>query len=372
MSNKALNVLLQSYKLGDLTLRNRIVMASMTRCRADPKNGVPTELHAEYYAQRASAGLILTECSPISVNGQSFLGTGGIYTKPQVEGWKKVTDAVHAKGAPIFTQLWHAGRSAIPALIGEQNIGPSAIAIRGSLFPGCDFVVPREMTKDDIKKVVEQFKQAAVNAKEAGFDGVELHGANGYLVDSFLRTSSNQRTDEYGGSAENRSRFCLEVIDAFISVYGAKRVGIKLSPVGRYQDMFDKNPVETFTYLVKELSKRGISYIQLSEPDAPNPNSKSDYEAPEKQMPEVSKVFRPHFKGTLMINNNLTPESAAKAINDGTADLVSFARYFINNPDFVERVAKGYPLHQEWDFGTFYQGGPKGYTDYPVFNSAHN
>jgi len=372
MSKQALNVLFQSYKLGDLTLRNRIVMASMTRCRADPKNGVPTDLHAKYYAQRASAGLVLTECSPISVNGQSFLGTGGIYTKDQIQGWKKVTDAVHSKGTPIFTQLWHAGRSAIPALVGEPNIGPSAIGIRGSLFPGMDYAVPKEMTKDDIKKVIELFRQAALNAKEADFDGVELHGANGYLIDSFLRTSANQRTDEYGGSVENRSRLCLQVIDAFIDVYGANRVGVKLSPVGRYQDMCDENPTETFTYLVKELNKKNIAYIQLSEPDAPNPNDKSGYVAPHVQMPQVSKVLRPHFKGPLMINNNLTPESAAQAINDGTADLVSFARYYINNPDFVERIQSGAEINTQWDFNTFYQGGEKGYTDYPFYIQPKN
>ena len=179
------STLFKSYKLGDLTLKNKFVMAAMTRCRADPKDGVPTELHAQYYSQRASAGLILTECSPISKNGQSFLGTGGIYTKPQIDGWKKVTKAVHAKGGLIFMQIWHAGRTAIPDLIGEENIGPSPIGIKGSLARGVDHVVPREMTKDDIKQVIEDFRQGAINAKEAGFDGLELHGANGYLVDEF-------------------------------------------------------------------------------------------------------------------------------------------------------------------------------------------
>lgn len=363
MDTKSTNILFEKYKLGDLTLSNRFVMSSMTRCRCDPKTGVPTDLHVLYYSQRASAGLIMTECAPIAQNGQSFLGNGGIYTPEQVEGWKRVTDAVHAKGSKIFMQIWHAGRSAHPGLVGEENIGPSPIAIKGDLIPGFPHKVPREMTKEDIKQVLGQFKQAAINAKKAGFDGIEPHAANGYLIDEFLRDVTNHRTDEYGGSVENRARFCLEVIDVFIEVFGANRVGIKLSPVGRYQDMYDSNPLATYSYLLKQLEKRGIVYVQLVEPGDKN-SIPEQVETGEQQIPHVCKALRPFFKGTIIINNNQTPETAAKAIREGDANLVSFARSFLSNPDLVDRVRHGWPTNQP-DFSTFYKGGEKGYTDYP-------
>jgi len=364
MNKKTTQILFQKYKLGDLTLSNRIVMASMTRCRCDPKTGVPTDLHVLYYAQRASAGLIMSECAPIANNGQSFMGNGGIYTQEQIQGWKRVTDAVHQKGSKIFVQIWHAGRSAHPDLVGEPNIGPSPIAIKGDLIPGFTHKVPKEMTKEDIKKVLNQFKQGAINAKQAGFDGIELHGANGYLVDQFLRDSSNHRTDEYGGSVENRARFGLEAIDALIEVYGAKRVGIKLSPVGRYQDMYDSNPLATYSYLLKQLESRGIAYVQLVEPgDEPDSEGQT---APKKQMPNVSKALRPFFKGTIMINNNLTAELAAKSITEREADIASFARPFMANPDYVERVRNDWPVEKP-DFSTAYKGGEKGFTDFASY-----
>jgi len=370
MSNKrstATSILFKKYKLGDIVLSNRFVMASMTRCRCDPETGIPSDLHVEYYSQRASAGLIITECAPIANNAQSFMGTGGIYTQEQVQGWKRVTDAVHAKKGKIFIQIWHGGRSAHPEVVKEETLAPSAIAIRGDLRTGLPHVVPKEMTKEDIKKVLEQFRQGALNAKQAGFDGIELHGANGYLVDQFLRDGSNHRTDEYGGSVENRARFCLEAIDILIEVFGASRVGIKLSPVGRYQDMYDSNPVATYSYLLQELDKKKIVYFQLVEPG--DKNTDSNQVEPEKQMPHVSKILRPYFKGTIIINNNQTPESAAKAIKEGDADLASFARSFMGNPDFVERVKNGWSLNEP-DFSTAYSGGAKGYTDIAFHKSV--
>jgi len=365
MESNDLSILTEPATLGDLTLSNKLIMASLTRNRADPKTGIPNDLHVEYYAQRASAGLILTECSPISNNAQSFLGAGGIYTKEQVEGWRKVTDSVHQKQGKIFIQIWHGGRAVNPSIVGEETFGPSALAIRGKNRYGQEYAVPKEMTKDDIELVKGQFKQGAINAKEAGFDGIELHGANGYLVDEFIRDGSNKRTDEYGGSIENRCRFCLEIIDILIEVFGAKRVGIKLSPVGRFQDMYDSDPVATYKYLLEELSKRGIAYVQLMEPLEAF-RGEAFHEEGDKQIAQVSKTLKPYFKGAVVINNNLTPEMAAKAIKEGDADFVSFGRYFISNPDFVERIKNKWS-YAEWNRDTFYTGSEKGYTDYPTY-----
>ena len=355
----------RKYQLGDLSLPNRILMAPMTRMRCDPKTGVPNDLLVEYYSQRASAGLIFTECSPISNTGNSSLGAGGIYTQEQVEGWKRVTSKVHEKGGRIYMQIWHAGRVAHPEHTGEQNISPSAIAIRGNSRKDLPHVQPKEMTKEDIKTVLEQFRQGAINAKAAGFDGLELHGAGGYLVDSFLRDSANQRTDEYGGSVENRCRFALEVMDILIEVFGAKRVGAKFSPVGRFQDIYDSDPLKTYTYLLQELDKREVSFVHLAEPrDPPTP---SHYGPGEEQIAEVARTFRPVFKGSIIMDNILSPEAAAKALDEGYVDLIGFGRYFIANPDLVERLKNGWPLN-EWDFTTFYGGDAKGYTDYPLYN----
>lgn len=360
-----LSNLFEPYQLGDVFLPNRIIMAPLTRCRCDIETGIPTDLNALYYSQRASAGLIITECTPVAKNATSFAGVARIYTKEQVQGWKKVTEAVHAKGGRIFNQIWHAGRAAHPALTGEQNIAPSAIAIRGNLRSNLPHVVPREMTKEDIELVKEQFRQAAINAKEADFDGVELHGAGGYLLDQFLRDSTNKRTDEYGGSVENRCRLTLEITDIFIEVFGKGRVGVKVMPVGRFQDMYDSDPVATYSYLLKELEKRGIAYVQLMEPDEVFAQP-TGYGLGSEQIAEVCKTLRPFFKGTIIMNNNLTPEIAAKKIAAGDADLASFGRYFISNPDFVERVQNGWD-YNEGDATTFYSGGAKGYVDYPFY-----
>ena len=364
-SQEAFKTLGQEYKLGDLTLKNKFVMASLTRVRCDPKTGVPSDLIVNYYSQRASAGLIMTECSAISHAGNSFIGCGAIYNQEQTEGWKKVNNSVHKKGGKIYIQIWHAGRAAHPSQTGEPNLAPSAIAIRGNLRTNLPHAQPKAMVEEDFETVRQQFRQGALNAKEAGFDGIELHGANGYLIDQFLRDGTNHRTDEYGGSIENRCRFPLEIIDILIEVFGAKRVGIKLSPVGRFQDMYDSNPVPLFAYFLGELDKRGVSYVQFVEPNEGFAGA-SHYEPGADQIAEVSKTFRPYFKGTIMINNNLTPETAAKALSEGVADLAVFGRYFISNPDFVERVENGWELSQ-WDASSFYVGGEKGYADYPSY-----
>lgn len=358
--------LFEPYTLGDLVLPNKFIMASLTRVRADPKTGIPNDLMADYYSQRASAGLILTEAAFVSNTSNSFPGSPGISNKEQMEGWKKVVDWVHKKGGRIFIQIIHGGRAAHPEQTGEQNISSSAVRIRGNLRTNLPHVQPKAMTQEDFEIVRQQFRRSALFAKEAGFDGIELHGANGYLIDQFLRDGVNQRTDEYGGSIENRSRFPLEIIDIFIEVFGAKRVGIKLSPVSRFQDMYDSNPIALYSYLLQQLDKRGISYVQLMEP-RDQVSGEVFYEPGEKQISEVSKTLRPYFKGTLMINNNLTVESAANALSEGIADLAGFGRFFISNPDFVERVKNDWALN-EWDSKTFYVGGEKGYLDYPVYD----
>lgn len=363
MSVKIVENLFKPFKLGPYTLSNRFVMAAMTRLRADPKTGVPDDLHVQYYTQRASAGLILSEGAPVSGNSLGVLGAGGLYTPEQVKGWKKVIDAIHSKEGRIFAQLWHQGRTAHAEYAGEQPIAPSPLKIRDIPRGGLPYEVPREMTKDDIKRVTEEFIKAAENAKEAGFDGVEVHGATGYLIDEFLRDGTNKRTDEYGGSPENRARFPLEVVDALIGVYGRDKVGIKLSPVMRYNDMYDSDPIATYSHLLKELDKKEIAFVELIEADSIKmPNS--EYDSGDKQIENVSKTFRPFFKGALIANNNYTPEAAAKVIEEGTADLVSFGRQFVANPDFVERTMKQKGYNQ-FDFTTFFTGGPKGYIDYP-------
>lgn len=366
MENKIAKTLLTPIKLGDLTLPNKAVMASMSRLRADPVIGAPNDLHVEYYAQRASAGLILSEGILISKGATGYLGAGNLYTQEHIDGWKKVTDAVHEKGGRIFAQLAHMGRASHQEYSGEQPLAPSPLRIRHTPQVGLDYEVPKEMTKDDIQKVLEEFKTAAQNAKKAGFDGVEAHGASGFLIDQFLADGTNHRTDEYGGTPENRARFPLEVIDTFISVFGKGRVGIKLSPVCRYNDWYDSDPVATYSYLLKELDKKGIAYVQILEPES---NAYGNEHGPgNKQIQETAKTFRPYFKGLLMANFNLTPETATTFINEGVADLVSFGRHFIANPDFIERIRNQWP-YNEGDASTFYGGGAKGYIDYPFYET---
>ena len=372
MQGETNKTLFDTYQMGDITLSNRIGMAPLTRMRADPKTGIPTDLHAEYYSQRATGGFILTEATSVSNQGNSFPGAGGIWNREQMEGWKRVVDAVHSKGGKILLQIWHGGRAATSDLTGEQPLAPSALPMRGFDKQGNPTTgqVPKAMTFEDIEQVKEEFRSGAIRAKEAGFDGIELHGANGYLIDEFIRDGTNQRTDEYGGSIENRMRFCLEVIDELIAVFGKGRVGIKLTPAGRSQDMYDSNAIESYTYLLNKLDEKGIAFVELAEASAYE--GKTNYVSGRKQIPEVAKTFRSAFKGTLITNQNHTPETALDFISKGWADLVSFGKLYISNPDLADRVKNGWELNTKWDASTFYVGGSKGYTDYPTYNAKVN
>jgi N-ethylmaleimide reductase len=355
------NTLLSPVKVGRYELPNRLVMAPLTRNRAGAGN-VPRQLNATYYAQRASAGLLITEASQVSPQGVGYPATPGIHSPEQVEGWKLVTKAVHDRGGRIFLQLWHVGRISHPDLQpdGALPVAPSAIAPQGeaSTYEGQKpFVTPRALETDEIPGIIEQYRQAAKNALEAGFDGVEVHGANGYLLDQFLRDGSNQRTDEYGGSIENRSRLLLEVIDAVIEVWGADRVGLRLSPSGTFNSMYDSNPQALFSYVAQELNQRNLAYLHLIEP-------REDNGAPEGQ-DLSSHFFRSIYNGTIIAAGGYNRELGEEAIAQGHADLIAFGRWYISNPDLVERFAKNAPLN-EYDRSTFYGGDEKGYTDYPT------
>jgi len=347
--------------LGPYTLRNRVVMAPMTRNRAG-EGLVPTETMATYYRQRASAGLILTEATQVSPQGIGYPSTPGIYTDAQVEGWKRVTAAVHEQGGRIFLQLWHVGRISHPSLQpgGALPVAPSAIAPEGmaKTYEGAQpFVTPRALELDEIPGVVEQFADGARRALAAGFDGVEIHGANGYLIDQFLRDGSNHRTDAYGGSIENRARFLLEVADAVTEVWGADRVGVRLSPLGAFNSMSDSDPETTFGYAAEELGKRGIAYLHLAMlGGAGNPES---------QEHRMAALLHEKLGGVLMLNGGYTRETGEAIVASGLADLVSFGTLFLANPDLPERFAESAPLNMP-DRATFYGGDHRGYIDYPA------
>ncbi len=347
--------LLSSYKFGDLSLKNRMVMAPMTRSRAIDGN-VPNPLATEYYAQRAGAGLIITEATQVSPQGVGYIRTPGIHSAEQIAGWKKITDAVHAAGGKIFAQLWHVGRISHPDFHGGAlPVAPSAIAPKGTVFTAQgpkDMVTPRALDLSEMSGIVEQFRKGAENARAAGFDGVELHGANGYLLDQFTRDGSNRRTDAYGGSIENRARLPLEVTDAVVKVWGKDRVGYRISPKGPYNDMSDSDPVATFSYLTRELSKRGIGYLHVVDPVAPAEG-------------RVTPVLRKFFKGTYIVNGGFNAESGNAAITNGDADLIAFGATFLANPDLPIRYAKSAPLNTP-DPATFYAGEERGFTDYPA------
>jgi N-ethylmaleimide reductase len=358
--------LLSPARLGSLDLPNRMVMSPMTRCRAG-EGGVPTPLNAEYYRQRASAGLILAEGTQVSPQGVGYPATPGIHSAEQVQGWKMVTDAVHAAGGRIFLQLWHCGRVSHSFFHnGKLPVAPSPIAINGKTLQfrgdgGVPYETPRPLELSEIPLVVDQYRQGAINAKAAGFDGVEIHGAFGYLPDQFLQDGTNQRVDAYGGSIENRARFLLEVTEAAIEVWGKDRVGVKLSPSNTFNDMRDSNPVSIFSFAVSALSKLGIGYVHIMEA------SESDLRHGGKAIP-VS-TFRPLFQGTLIANQDYGQDKAEEALVRGDADLVSFARLFLANPDLPHRFSRGASLNQP-DPSTFYGGDEKGYTDYPFLVNA--
>jgi 2,4-dienoyl-CoA reductase-like NADH-dependent reductase (Old Yellow Enzyme family) len=344
--------LLQPLVLGDLTLPNRIIMAPLTRCRAGAGR-VPHDLNAEYYAQRADAGLILSEAVVVTPKGIGYPDTPGLWSPEQVAGWKRVTDAVHTQGGRIFAQLWHTGRVSDPIYLdGDLPVAPSAIRPAGHVAlvrPLKDFVTPRALELGEIPGIVAAFRAGAENAKVAGFDGVELHAANGYLIDQFLQDTTNHRTDAYGGPVENRARLLLEVTDQLIEVWGAGRVGVHLAPRADTLDMGDSNPAGTFGYVARELGKRRIAFIFTRE-----------YEGADSLTPELKAAFG----GVVIANEKFTVESAEAAIAAGRADAIAWGKAYIANPDLVERIKAG-AAWNEVDPSTLYGGGEKGYTDYP-------
>src|SRR5579883_1545927 len=349
-------------QLGAYTLPNRIVMAPLTRNRAGAGN-VPSSLNATYYAQRASAGLLIAEATQVTPYGQGYPATPGIHSLEQIEGWKLVTDAVHTLGGRIFLQLWHVGRISHPSLLpgGVLPVAPSAIAPESgeaATYEGPKpFVTPRALEIDEIPGIIEAYRQGAKNALAAGFDGVEVHGANGYMLDQFLRDGTNHRTDAYGGSIESRARLLLEVTEAVVDVWGADRVGVRLSPSGTFNSMMDSDPKATFGYAVEALNRFGLAYLHLLEP--------SEADARHGGILIPTSYFRPIYKGNLMVNWDYDRDKANAAIASGNADLVSFGKLFIANPDLPERFRLNAALNEP-DPSTFYGGGEKGYTDYPA------
>ena len=339
-------------QLGDLTLSNRIFMSPLTRCRAS-KGRVPNQMMAEYYAQRASAGIIFSEATSVTPMGVGYPDTPGIWSDEQVEGWKLITKAVHDAGGKILLQLWHVGRiSHSYFLDGAQPVAPSAIAAEGHvrlLNSGEAYPVPRALELNEIPEIIAAYKKGAENAKEAGFDAVEIHGANGYLLDQFLQDSTNKRTDSYGGGVENRARLMLEVTDAVISVWGAGKVGMHLAPRGDAQSMGDSNPKVTFGYVARELGKRKIAFICTREHQAED---------------SISPYLKQEFGGVYIANEGFSQQSAEKIIESGEAEAVAFGKLFIANPDLPERFRLNAPLNQPHP-ETFYGQGEKGYTDYP-------
>ncbi|MGD8572484.1 MAG: alkene reductase [Gammaproteobacteria bacterium] len=342
--------------VGDLVLQNRIVMAPMTRNRAG-EGGVPQPMSATYYAQRATAGLIISEASPISPQGIGYPSTPGIYTPAQINGWKPITDAVHQQNGRIFLQLWHVGRISHPSFH-ENNalpVAPSAVKPAGEAFTyqGLQpFETPRALETDEIPAIVSDYATAAANAKQAGFDGVEIHGANGYLIDQFLRDGSNKRQDHYGGTLANRARFLLEVVNAVTEVWDPARVGVRLSPASSFNDMSDSKPQLMFDYVAEQLSDHNLAYLHVVELNDADPDF--DFVG-----------LRNNYQGMYMANAGYDMESATRKIQSGQADLVSFGKLYIANPDLPERFAERAPLN-EADPDTFYGGDERGFTDYPA------
>ena len=355
--------LLTKYEMKGLLLANRVVMAPMTRSRADNPGNVPTDLMAEYYAQRASAGLLITEGSQISKRAVGYINTPGIYSTEQVEGWKKVTASVHKKGGKIFIQLWHVGRMSHPDFHnGELPLSASAINPNAESYTPQGFkktVTPKEMSIEEIKETVRDFGNAAKIAMIAGFDGVEIHSSNGYLLHQFFSPTSNIRTDEYGGSIENRAKILFDVIDEIKRHMPTNRIGARLNPSlhNIFGMTLNEETIPTFDYIVENLNNYDLAYLHLSEPF----NDVTEVPGAE---PNIAKHYRPLYKGTLMINSRFNRERGNQVIKDNLADLVAFGKPFISNPDLVERFEK-YAELARWDENTFYTSGEKGYTDYP-------
>lgn len=356
--------LFQPVRIGDIELSNRVVMAPLTRSRADEAAGdIPgSEMNVEYYRQRSNAGLIVSEGTQVSPLGKGYMATPGIYSEAQVEGWKRITAAVHQAGSKILAQIWHVGRISHPELTGGATpVAPSAVQADMVAYTHSGKVQtpqPRALDISEIPSIVDEFRRAAANAMRAGFDGVEIHGANGYLVDQFLRDGANQRTDRYGGSVQNRCRFALEVVDAVLAEIGAGRVGIRLSPVAPVNGLTDSNPQPVFAYLVGELDKRGIAFIHFIEGSTGGPRDLAGFDFA---------AARKAFRGAYIANNGYDRAMAIDAVESGRADAVSFGRAFLANPDLVPRLKKNAPLN-EANPKTFYKPGPAGYVDYPALD----
>ncbi|TCS64769.1 alkene reductase [Varunaivibrio sulfuroxidans] len=351
--------------IGDLNLPNRTVLAPLTRCRAS-EGSVPNPMMADYYVQRASAGLMITEGAQIAPEGQGYPATPGIYSDEQVAGWRLVTDAVHRAGGRIFLQLWHVGRVSHPSFQpgGTLPVAPSAIAPEGEVatYEGMKpYVAPRALETDELPGIVALYRKAAQNAKDAGFDGVEVHGANGYLLDQFLRDGTNRRTDAYGGSIENRARLPLEVLEAVLSIWPSRRVGVRLSPSGTINSMSDSDPAAHFGYFVEKLNAYDLAYVHIVEP------MEADIRHGGPNIPGGS--FRPIYTGTLMLCGEYDGARADAAVQGGAADLVAFGRPFIANPDLPRRLQENAPLNTP-DPTTFYGGDEHGYLDYPALEEA--
>lgn len=345
--------LLSPLKIGNLELKNRIIMSPLTRSRAGSER-LPNKLMSEYYAQRSGAGLIISEATSVEPMGVGYADTPGIWSKEQVEGWKLTTKAVHERGGLIFLQLWHVGRISDPLFLeGKKPVAPSAIKPSGHVSlvrPMKVYETPRALETSEIKEIVSNYKKGAQNAKDAGFDGVEIHAANGYLIDQFLQTSTNHRTDEYGGSLENRARFLLEITDAAIEVWGADRVGVHLAPKCDAHDMGDENPKETFGYVARKLGERKIAFIFTRE------GSKENYLTP---------YLKEQFGGVVIGNQELSFEGAEELISKSKIDAAAWGKLYIANPDLAKRIEMKAPLNEP-HMETFYQGGAEGYTDYPA------
>jgi N-ethylmaleimide reductase len=354
--------------VGDLQLKNRVIMAPLTRMRSKQPGNIPHALNASYYAQRASAGLIISEATQVSQQGQGYPATPGIHTDDQVSGWRLITDAVHKGGGAIFLQLWHVGRISHPSHQpnGGLPVAPSAIKPSGGTFSAdwkpVGFETPRALETSEIAAIIADFRRAAENAKSAGFDGVEVHGANGYLLDQFLQDGSNKRTDQYGGSIENRARLLLEIVDQAIAVWGAGRVGVRLSPYGTFNDMSDSDPVKLFTYVLNQLSDRKIAYAHIIEPRS---SLAGGQDSTVQNAPEARSIFRQAFKGVLISAGGYTGDEAISSVKNGSVDAVAFGRLFIANPDLPRRLKEGAELNS-YNRATFYGGAEKGYTDYPA------
>jgi len=364
--------LFQPVRVGPFTLPHRLVMAPLTRSRARQPGNVPTPLNACYYAQRASAALIISEATQVSLQGQGYAWTPGIHSREQVEGWRQVTAAVHEAGGLIFLQLWHVGRISHPALQpdGMLPVAPSALKPAGQAFIEnangegelVPFVTPRALQTEEMPYLLQQYERGAKNALEAGFDGVEIHAANGYLLDQFLNSSTNQRTDAYGGPVENRARLLLEVVEAVSAVWGPDRVGVRLSPLGTFNDMGDADPETTFGYLADRLNDYPLAYLHVINPAAAALEQRTELDPRARRLLER---IREKYHGTLILAGGFDRDTAEVWLEQGHADLIAFGRKFLANPDLPERFRQRAPLNAD-DPSTYYGGGAKGYTDYPT------